>query len=229
MVRTLRPFRAGFLDAIGATTEKRSALEMWFGSDAAPDLNLIRDLVRRRVISDHHQHLLWHYEKRLVFFRLRYPPDAWKPVSFKWSRGAGRTVVSPRESTTHDGYSGYRHDAAELGVRRIGGRWFVQVKPTYLFTWDGYQVSGHHDEALSGIKRRETHPAVSQALRMWEHCLVEKLRITGGASPMTLHRLQTVTSPRSFQDAAWKSVSARDLGIHRDPELALFDPDVLEV
>lgn len=229
MVWSLGPFRAGFLDAIGATAEKRSALEMWFGSDAAPDLNLIRDLVRRRVISDHHQHLLWHYEKRLVFFRLRYPPDAWKPVSFKWSRGAGRTVVSPRESTTHDGYSGYRHDAAELGVRRIGRRWFVQVKPTYLFTWDGYQVSGHHDEALSGIKRRETHPAVSQALRMWEHCLVEKLRITGGASPMTLHRLQTVTSPRSFQDGAWKSVSARDLGIHRDPELALFDPDVLEV
>jgi hypothetical protein len=105
----------------------------------------------------------------------------------------------------------------------------LQAKPTYLFTWDGYRVSGHHDEALSGIKRRETHPAVSQALRMWEQCLVERLSIHGGVSPLTLHRLQAVTSPRSFQDSAWKPLVARDLGIHGDPELTLFDPDVLAV
>ena len=142
-------------------------------------------------------------------------------------QGSRRTVVTPRESTTHDGYAGYRHDAAELGVRRIGGHWFLQIEPTYLFTWDGYKVSGHHDDALSGIKRRETHPAVSQALRMWEQRLVAKLTIASTTAPLTLQRLQTVSSPRSFQDQAWKSVSARDLGVRGDPELALFDPDRL--
>jgi hypothetical protein len=112
MVWSLGPFRVGFLDAIGAGVTKRSSLEMWLNSDAIQDLNLIRDLVRRRVVSDHHQHLLWHYEKRLAYFRLRHPPDAWRAVSFKWSRGAGRTVVSPRESTSHEGYSGYRRRRA---------------------------------------------------------------------------------------------------------------------
>jgi hypothetical protein len=189
-------------------------------------LNLVRDLVRRSLLSAHHRWIVWHPEKHVAYFRLRDAPEEWSSVVYRWTSGAGRSVVAPREAKTRDGYTGYRHDAAELAVRRLDGRWYVQVRPSYLFTWDGRKVSGHHDDALSVIKRMETHPAVSQALRMWAHLFVERLTLDGASQdPFALGPLAELSSPRSVIDQTWRRVSAKDLGYPDDDGLTLFDPD----
>jgi hypothetical protein len=223
-VWSLSPFRDGFLEAIGAEAPKRGALQPWLASDQRTDLNLVRDLVRRTVLSTHHRWLVWHHEKRVAYFRLRGEPEEWKSVAYRWSKGPGRTVVSPQQAKTREGFTGYRHDAAEIAVRRCDGRWYVEVRPTYLFTWDGFKVSSHHDSALSTIKKSETHPAVSQALRMWAHLLGEKLALdSSGREPIALGPLVDVTSPRSIVDKTWKRVTAKELGYSGSGELTLFD------
>jgi hypothetical protein len=77
-----------------------------------------------------------------------------------------RTVVAPQMAKTREGYTGYRHDAAELAVRRLRGLWYVQLNPTYLFTWDGNKLSRHHASALKEVKEIETHPASARRTRM---------------------------------------------------------------
>ena len=121
----------------------------------------------------------------------------------------GRAVVAPQQAKTRDGFTGYRHDAAELDVRRLDGEWFLQIRPTYLFTWDGERVSGHHESALSAIKKLDRHSTVSQMLRMWQHLFVERLTLDGAADCRVLawvadrmslaeeHRRQDVDAYRS--------------------------------
>ncbi len=225
LVWSLSPFYDGFLDAIGATELKCTQLEPRLGSSAVEDLNLIRDLTRRRLISDHHRRISWHGKKHLAYFRIRGMADEWHSVVYRWSgRSSGRTVVVAQEAKTREGHTGYRHDAATITVRRLDDQWYVQIRPTYLFTWDGVKVSSHHDSALSAIKKIETHPAVSQALRMWAHLLVEKLTLDAKQTePFTLAPLVSTSSPRSITDRTWKRVSPKELGYDDRDEPTLFD------
>ncbi len=225
LIWSLSPMRPEFLEAIGACEPKSGPLAPWLASAQAQDQNLIRDLTRRRLLSAHHRRIAWHREKHLAYFRLTAPPEEWKAVLYPWAGPPGRTVVSPQEAKTREGHTGYRHDAASIVVRRLDGQWYVQVRPTYLFTWDGVQISGHSDSALGTIKRIETHPAVSQALRMWAHLLVERLTLesTTGGEPFSLGPLLSASSPRSIIDSSWRKVSPGELGFADPDELTLFD------
>ncbi|MGO9901253.1 MAG: DUF4365 domain-containing protein [Solirubrobacteraceae bacterium] len=167
-VWSLTPIADDFVSAIGAGCVIEGPLEPWLDSTEPSDLNLVRDLVRRSVVDQNRRWITWHGPLRLMYFR-RASTER-KSVTYRWaSRRGGRTVVVAQTSKEDGHFTGYRHDAATIATRRLSGSWFLQLRPTCLFTWDGHQVSGHHDSALAGIKRIETHPAVSQALRMWEH------------------------------------------------------------
>ena len=222
-VWSLRPLVDDFVSTIGAGPVTEGPLAPWLESTDGSDLNLIRDLVRRSLVSSNHRWVLWHGPRRLMYFR-RGSAEG-KSVTYRWAQKTGRTVVVAQMSKEVGHFTGYRHDAATVAVRRLAGSWFVQVRPTYLFTWDGYQLSNHHERALSGIKRIETHPAVSQALRMWEHLLSEKLTLEGPLrdSPFALGRLVEMSAPCSIIDKTWKPVTPEELGIAGPAALTLFD------
>jgi hypothetical protein len=123
-------------------------------------------------LAARHEELRWHVYKKVAYFRRREPEE---DVEYAWTKGKPRTVVQARFSTDEDRhFTGYRHDAAELTIRNLADQWAVQINPTYLFTWDGSKLSGHHDKALAGIKRFDRHRAVSASLRMWQHLFTER-------------------------------------------------------
>jgi hypothetical protein len=157
---SLTPFERAFLEAIGIEEDPEEApLETYANSDDRDRLNLVAELVRRTLISMHHGQLKWSPVERVVYFKLYED----KPErTFKWSRGRGRTVVRPRASLRHEGLSGYRHEAAALAVRRLGGMHVVSVSPTYLFTHDGRKRSSFHADALKKMKQQDRAAAVSQ-------------------------------------------------------------------
>jgi hypothetical protein len=227
---SLAPFREGFLAAIDAGDSKDGPLAPWLESTQASDLDLMRELVRRAVLSANHNWIAWHSGKDIAYFRLRTPADEWRPRVYRWTKGPGRTVVAPQEAKKRDGYTGYRHDAAEIAIRKLGAGWYVEVHPTYLFTWDGVKVSRHHASALKKIKELETHPAVSQALRMWEHLLKERMTLDDRQDePLALGALVSATAPVGIADSTWRPVTPAELGYSHDPDaLTLFDPDRLE-
>lgn len=68
-------------------------------------------------------------------------------------------------------YTRYRHWAFEWDFRLYDGNWFLELTPTYLFTWNGRSLDRRHSELLKGIKRREHGPSVLAQLLVWSQYL----------------------------------------------------------
>ena len=217
---SLREPAEPFLAAIAATDPQVTPLAELSESDDRSDLDLLRQLVRHDLIDRHDYWLRWHAQKRCAYFRRRGDQEA---VAFSWATRPGRTVVTPQYAKTGGHFTGYRHDAARLHVRRVGGGLHLQLSPSYLFTWDGKQVSGHHDRALAGIKRKDRHASVSQMLRMWAHLFTDEATMAGLAHPFTLGPLVEVEVPRGIPDRGWQEVSPDDLGVDADDEFLPID------
>lgn len=119
---------------IDARHTQKELLTNWIGEDAARmsvvtallNLAVQRHLIRRGLTYD--------YDKRRYFF----PPSSdGGEAKIKWrKRGRPRTVA--RRLVDDDGFlTGWRHTAAKLPVIHLGGYWFIQVRPTVVFSRDG--------------------------------------------------------------------------------------------
>jgi Domain of unknown function (DUF4365) len=197
-----------FLQAICASDVSKHDLA-GLVSGTAQDANVLRELLIRELVSRHDE-LRWHAYKKVAYFRRR---EVKRNVEYSWTKGRPRTVVNARFSKEEDRhFSDYRHDAAELTTRDLGDGWAVQVTPTYLFTWDGVQLSGHHDKALAGIKRLDKHRAVSSALRMWQHLFVDQptLEAPDLNEFFGLLPLQEAEVPFSVRDSDWAEMSEQE-------------------
>lgn len=230
---SLSTFDDAYLQAVGAQGQGTSTpIGTLASSDTHADQALIGELIRRSLLATHWRQLRWYQPEHLAYFRLY---EEGKKRKLRWTGGKGRTVVLPRASTTYEGLSGYRHDAARIATRRLGARWHVSVTPTYLFTFDGRKVSSFHAEAVKKMKAFDRAAAVSQQLRMWEWLLTRppSLLEDDAPAPVTLGPLVEVEVPVRPPEGAWKTAPAnlRDI----DEELAehnaameqgaLFDPE----
>lgn len=83
------------------------------------------------------------------------------------------TVVSHYVSRAKDGrtFPYLRHLACRARFRRLGGRWFAEVEPTYRFTSDGKKKYRFHSEKLAGIKRIEGNRPILSQLILWNDAL----------------------------------------------------------
>ena len=61
----------------------------------------------------------------------------------------------------------YRHSAFEAQFRLFDEAWFLEITPTYFFTWDGYKVDRWYEDRLKTIKRLERNLAVFGQVVMW--------------------------------------------------------------
>jgi nucleoside phosphorylase len=83
------------------------------------------------------------------------------------------TVVSHYESTSKDGrkFTYYRHNAFQGRFRWLGEKWYLEITPTYRFTFNGKDLDRFHEMRLSGIKRIEKNRSVLSQLLIWQAIL----------------------------------------------------------
>lgn len=67
----------------------------------------------------------------------------------------------------------YRHHAFRPEFVRFGDRWFLEITPTYHYTWDGFNVCRYYEDYVSGIKRIEGSGAVFRQVLFWSRILQE--------------------------------------------------------
>lgn len=91
-------------------------------------------------------------------------------------------------------YTRYRHWAFEWNFRVYEGCWFLELAPTYLFTWNGRSIDRRHSELLKGIKRREHSPAVLAQLLVWSQYLQREGDLFAEAYPYL-----SFGPPRAFE------------------------------
>jgi hypothetical protein len=215
-------FGQPFLTAIGASDHQQHPLAEFLDPERLDEVNILKELLVRTLV-DRQEEVRWHALKRLAYFRRR---EEQQDVEYAWGHPKPRRVVRANFSADEDRhFTGYRHDAAELTVRRVGAAWALQITPTYLFTWDGVQLSGHHDRALAGIKRFDRHRAVSSSLRMWQHLFTEKqtLMAPGHHEFFRLEPLLEVQVPFSINASDWAEMSESEAEQAQGPrQEALF-------
>ncbi|GGG87375.1 5'-methylthioadenosine/S-adenosylhomocysteine nucleosidase family protein [Edaphobacter dinghuensis] len=83
------------------------------------------------------------------------------------------TVVAHYDRTAKNGkaYHYQRHSAFQGRFRLLGGNWYLEITPTYRFTYDGKSLSRYHESLLSGIKRFERNRSVLSQLLLWQAVL----------------------------------------------------------
>ena len=141
------------------------------------------------------------------------------------TKNATRTVFeSYRSKTRPDQIAYYRHSAFEGRFRRYDGAWFLEITPTYHFTWDGYHEDRYYKDRLKGIKQLERNSAVLGQLLMWADYLCQQDSLFS-AQPSLLQfgSLRTLDIDAGVFDEVWRGQEEGD----EAQTLASFENDGL--
>jgi hypothetical protein len=115
--------------------------------------------------------LAWHRGEHHLFFMATKDLE---PRSVPGARGTGSGITVFRAYANKRDESRiayYRHSALARQFLRADDRWYLALKPTYHFTYDGYRVSRWAGDYLSKIKRLERNEAVRRQIDMWARYL----------------------------------------------------------
>jgi len=65
----------------------------------------------------------------------------------------------------------YRHHAFRFDFTTIDSKWYLQISPTYHYTWNGWKLYFYYEDQISGIKRQENNEAVFRQVLFWAEVL----------------------------------------------------------
>jgi hypothetical protein len=100
--------------------------------------------------------------------------------------------------------SHYRHSAFFGQFYFLENNWYLEITPTYHFTWDGYKPSIFREDQLKGIKQLERNPAVLGQVVMWAEYLKEKPDLFTKLYPfLTFGSLVQFEIQAGFDDKTW--------------------------
>lgn len=127
-------------------------------------------------------------------------------------RKSSKTVVQNYESTNADGerFVWLRHLAFRPRFKRFDGRWYLEVTPTYVFTWDGHRLYRFHEEWLSRIKQIEKNRAVLSALALWADYLGNESPDMFRDPTLRFGRLASFELPVGIDDDRWREKGPED-------------------
>lgn len=151
-------------EAFPITDKEKRKLLVWLLKGALRD-DLYRDGLR------------FFHKDDLFAFR-GYPDEPDRSYTYDNVRlSSSITVVSHYESenkSTGKNTKFIRHLALKPHFRLIGDEWYLEVVPTYIFTYDGNKKYFYHEQRLSGIKRLEGNRAVLSQVLLWSHLLTQR-------------------------------------------------------
>lgn len=78
-----------------------------------------------------------------------------------------RTVFQryPQEASSEVCY--FRHAAFQGAFRYYGNKWYLEISPTYYYTYDGYALYDRYEDLLKGIKKLQKNQAVLGEVVFW--------------------------------------------------------------
>jgi hypothetical protein len=146
--------------------------------------------------------------------------------SYKRVIGTTRAVFQAypqKDDPTKIGY--YRHSAFSGQFLLFEGTWYLEITPTYHFTWDGFHLSDSYESLLKGIKKLERNPAILGQVIMWAEYLSRDDLFTARYPFLSFDSLATFDIDAGVDDGTWLCRDETGQASARLPEnqLALFD------
>jgi hypothetical protein len=137
------------------------------------------------------------------------------------ARSGGRVVFSEYVSKRSSRRVAYRHLAFDAQFRRYGGRWYLEIVPTYLFTTDGRQVAGRNGEYVAAMKRLDRHEAVRGNLATCTEVLTRAPGLFGGDYRfLSFGGLVELDLDVGINDKAWLAGPEVEAASETEPEEA---------
>jgi hypothetical protein len=137
-----------------------------------------------------------------------------------------RMVVTPLRNKSKGHIMGYRHSAMGAQFMRYGGKWYLEVTPTYRFSQpDGVHSSRLASDWLKGIKQLEHNGSLLGQLVMWEDILVNRNEdIFVDPYPfLGFGKLVSFELERGLEDSAWTANDDKSSESALDLPAGLFD------
>lgn len=149
-----------------------------------------------------------------------------RDLSTRKLRYPGSKVISNR--TLFKGYyldskyPYYRHLALESKFRLYGGKWFIELNPTYRYTSDGYQVYRFYEEQLSNMRRIDRNSAMRGQVLFWANYLGMPDNMFRDYPLLKFGQLLTFTVNFGVPEKLWKQDSVDS--ISGEESSLLFGP-----
>ena len=122
-------------------------------------------------------------------------------------------------------YSYFRHSAFNGYFVQYDDTWYLEITPTYYFTWNGKDLDRFYEDRLKGIKRLEKNNAIRGQVIMWAEMLTEQEGLFTSHYPLlSFDRLMTFELDSGINDDLWlpyeEAEKRKELS---DSEPSLFD------
>lgn len=119
----------------------------------------------------------------------------------------------------------YRHSAFGGYFVRHDDTWYLEVTPTYYYTWNAFDLDPYYEDKLKGIKQREKNAALRGQIIMWAEYLTQRRDLFSPHYPyLEFDRLITFDADWGIKDDLWlpheDEETAKDLSAS---EPLLFD------
>jgi hypothetical protein len=126
------------------------------------------------------------------------------------------TVVMKYSRKSREGrqFTWLRHLAFRRQLRLFDDQWYLEITPTYVFTWDGAHLDRFHEQLLRKIKIIEGNRAVLAAIVFWSDYLKTKKDLLYSSTPRKLRfgELAETSVDVGINDAAWSGADAGAVG-----------------
>jgi nucleoside phosphorylase len=149
--------------------------EEWAFSEDATKRRVFVQLLNAALREDLWSQGIRYYGDQDVYAFMGRPDE--QPRRLKYANVKMRstvTVVSHYEhksSKSGERYKYLRHAAFQGRFRFMGSQWYLEITPTYRFTYNGKDLDSYHENRLSGIKRFERNRSVLSQLLLWQAAL----------------------------------------------------------
>ena len=144
------------------------------------------------------------------------------------SRRSSMTVVAKYGKKSRDGrqFTWLRHLAFRRQFRLFESQWYLEITPTYVFTWDGIHLDRFHEQRLKKIKIIEKNRAVLAAIVFWSDYLrtKEDLLYSSTMRKLKFGDLMETSLEVGIDDASW-SAGEEDVA----PDAGDFPGDLLDL
>lgn len=188
------------------TVESFGSAEWSLSQDAERQRQFVQLL--QRALQDKLYEIFVRYDRdRKYYFFTKKPNSDGRRISYYSKRKqTSREVVKRYSSSTAPDQAKYfRHAAFKGHFKRIEGRWYLEITPTYHFTSDGKEPCRYGEDLVKGIKRVEGNAAVLGQVVMWARILSERPNLfsESDAPLLTFGSLLTFEVEGGVDDEAW--------------------------
>ena len=103
-------------------------------------------------------------------------------ISYILEQSATRDVVTPMFKNEDGNPKVYKHLAFRASFIRSNKSWFLAIRPSWLFTTDGYSVSYYNSDQISDQKRLDNNQSINNAFEFIRFCLNNTIDVENDTS-----------------------------------------------